>query len=425
MRSVWTALAAVALAATVTGAAHADGLPGPGIDAGPEGVEELAGAARYVTVRAGAGTVAVRVEQRGGRVTASRFLRGRFAIPVVAYDGSAAGVAADGRTLVLVRPREKFPRAATTFAVLDAARLKIREIVTLRGDFSFDALSPDGRLLYLVQYVSPRDFTRYRVRAFDLAAGRLLRKPVVDPRETATMRGSPVTRETSPDGRWAYTLYDGAGGHPFIHALDTAARRAVCIDLHALEGFKRIYDVRLRVASDGSTITVHDSTEPIAVVDTSTFRVSAPRPAPTARPARKTADSGRPEWLFVPPAALVLAAGLTLALRSRRRTVRSSGGLAAADRERHDRGHGGPAVEPASNGHDVHELVPAELRRVEDGAIRRRVVDRKPLPRAARSLDPEGDADRGASARGGSRQPVVAERVRHDAQNWRGRHRLR
>jgi hypothetical protein len=371
MRTVSTALATVVIAAIAAGAAQADGLPGPGVDAGPEGVEELAGAARYVTMRAGAGTVAVRVEQRGGRVTASRFLRGRFAIPVVAYDGSAAGVSADGRTLVLVRPRQTFPRAATTFAVLDAARLKIREIVTLRGDFSFDALSPDGRLLYVVQYVSPRDFTRYRVRAFDLAAGRLLRKPIVDPRETATMRGSPVTRETSPDGRWAYTLYDGAGGHPFIHALDTAARRAVCIDLHALAGFKRIYDVRMRVAADGSAITVHDRGDPIAVVDASTFRVSAPRPAPTPRPTRATGDDGPPTWFFVPPAVLVLAAGLTLVLRSRRRTVRTSGGLAAPDRERHHRGRGGPAVEPASNGHHVHGLVPAELRRVEDGAIRR------------------------------------------------------
>jgi hypothetical protein len=325
MATIGTAFAAVALAAALAASgARADGLPGPGIDAGPEGVEELTGAARYVTVPAGPGTIAVRVEHDGGRVVASRFLRGRFAIPVVAYDGSAAGVSADGRTLVLVRPREKFPRAATTFAVLDAPRLKIREIVTLRGDFSFDALSPDGRLLYLVQYVSPRDFTRYRVRAFDLAAGQLLRKPVVDPRETATMRGSPVTRETSADGRWAYTLYDGAGGHPFIHALDTAARRAVCIDLHALEGFKRIYDVRLRMADDDATLTVRHDGDPLAVVDTVTFRVSDPAPAPPRmRAPAPRGDATRTP--FVVPATILgaaaVAAALALALRYRRRTA--------------------------------------------------------------------------------------------------------
>ena len=45
------------------------------------------------------------------------------------------------------------------------------DLITLQGDFSFDALSPDGRLLYLVQYLSPRDPTRYLVRLYDLERG--------------------------------------------------------------------------------------------------------------------------------------------------------------------------------------------------------------------------------------------------------------
>ena len=44
------------------------------------------------------------------------------------------------------------------------------------------------------------------------------------------MSGIPVTRMPSMDGRWAYTLYDN-GRHSFVHALDTARRTAVCIDL--------------------------------------------------------------------------------------------------------------------------------------------------------------------------------------------------
>ena len=62
------------------------------------------------------------------------------------------------------------------------------------------------------------------MRAYDLVRGRLLHAPVVDPRETdEKMRGNPISRALSPDGRWAYTLYDGGGGTPFVHALDTSA----------------------------------------------------------------------------------------------------------------------------------------------------------------------------------------------------------
>ena len=119
-------------------------------------------------------------------------------------------------------------------------------MVALRGDFSFDALSPDGRLLYLIHYLSRRDPTRYEVRAYDVPAGRLLPAPIVDPREAdERMRGLPITRVASADGRWHYTLYDGAGSHPFIHALDTVGRTAVCIDLDGIAGRQDLYDLRL------------------------------------------------------------------------------------------------------------------------------------------------------------------------------------
>ena len=45
------------------------------------------------------------------------------------------------------------------------------------------------------------------------------------------MDGYPLTRVTSADGRWVYTLYQngGVGGYPFIHALDTVRGVAHCI----------------------------------------------------------------------------------------------------------------------------------------------------------------------------------------------------
>src|SRR6187431_726598 len=121
----WTALAIGLVAMTVTaGAARADGLPVVGIEAGPAGVAAEDGDVRYVTLRAGGGTLLAKIAQGGGEVIHSTFLRDWFSVPVVAFDGSTSGLSNDGRTLVLVRPRVAFPRERTTFAVFDANRLR-------------------------------------------------------------------------------------------------------------------------------------------------------------------------------------------------------------------------------------------------------------------------------------------------------------
>ncbi|HYM63081.1 MAG TPA: hypothetical protein VES61_00215 [Gaiellaceae bacterium] len=310
------ALAAAGLSA---GTARADGLPVLGIDVGDSGVTTPQ--VRYVALSVRGDTLVAKVEREGGRVLDRNALRGRFTIPAVALDGSADGLSADGRTLVLIRPRVRFPRAESAFAILGAERLRVRERLTLRGDFSFDALSPDGSLLYLIEYLSPRDPTRYQVRVYDLDAGRLLPDPVVDPNESADeMRGYPLTRVTSPDGRWAYTLYDGNREHPFVHALDTTNRKAHCIDLDALVGLD-LADVGLNLGAGGRTLTVLVGPEPIAVIDTSTFKVSEPgaaglAPAPTLS---EPANDGGPWPLIGTGGGLLLLGAAALALNLRRR----------------------------------------------------------------------------------------------------------
>jgi hypothetical protein len=123
-----------ASAGFLASAARADGLPVLGVGVGGSGVASAAGDARYVTLPAGRGTVVARVSPAGGRVLGSRVLRGSFTIPAVAYDGSASGLSADGRILVLIEPRQSFPRAKTTFTVLSAPRLRPLRVVRLHGD---------------------------------------------------------------------------------------------------------------------------------------------------------------------------------------------------------------------------------------------------------------------------------------------------
>src|SRR3712207_8649807 len=50
-----------------------------------------------------------------------------------------------------IRPRVAFPQTRTRLAVLDARRLTVRRRLDLRGDFSFDAISPGGRWIYLIE----------------------------------------------------------------------------------------------------------------------------------------------------------------------------------------------------------------------------------------------------------------------------------
>jgi hypothetical protein len=303
------AIVACATAAT----ANADGLPVLGVDVGSKGVTVPGAVTRYVTLWSGPNsTVVARVARNSGRIVRSRPLPEAFTIPAVAYDRSASGLSADGRVLVLIQPRVAFPRARTSFAVLDARHLRVRKLLRLPGDFSFDAISPRGNRIYLIQYLSANDPTKYAVRSFDVRAGRLLREPVVDPHEAAEqMRGQPLSRAMSPDGRWAYTLYDGNGKAPFVHALDTSRATARCIDLDALGGDENLWRLRLAMRGDGKQLAVRDGSQTELVVSTRTFAVSRP-----SAPAAATQESSL-TWPWAAGAgalALALAAaGLVVA----------------------------------------------------------------------------------------------------------------
>jgi hypothetical protein len=371
MRTRLLTLALGLLAAALVPAAHADGLPVEGVDASLSGVPGISpGDPRFVTLPAEKDTVVAAIDVVGGQVLRSRYLPGRFTVPVVAYDGSASGLSADGSTLVLIRPRLAFPRRTTTFAVLDTKRLRPRDVFTLQGDFSFDALSPDGRWLYFVEYLSERDPSRYLVRLYDLQRGRMLPEPIIDPQEVGdVMRGMPVTRTASPDGRFAYTLYDGAGKHPFIHALDTVEKTARCIDLHGLMGFELLSELQLDVSPDGGTLSVVHGQEPLALVDTRTNEVT--EPAERTEPAQPETSSATPKdeprtvpWALIAGAAaalllLLVGAQRLLKRRLRRRApkpVEVLGGVGdeveveLGDPLLDDAPHGLPEV-----GHEAHE----------------------------------------------------------------------
>jgi hypothetical protein len=310
-------LSTLLLAATLVAEAGAAKVPILGIDVGQSGVVGPRGD-RFVTLPSGASTIVAAVRQRSGEISSYRRLRGRYTIPAVAYDGTAGGLSADGHTLVLTRPRVRFPRAESSFLVLDTRTLRPWRRLTLTADWSFDAISPDGRYLYLIEYTDPEDTSSYAVRLYDLARGRLATEPIVDPHEAdEAMRGSPLTRVSSPDGRWEYTLYDGGGKAPFVHALDTVGRTARCIDLDELSWLIGSDMSQLRMRLRAGRLVIDAGGNPLLRIDTTTFAVHEPAPASPVKPAAP-AEPDRGGWWIPVLTALVLAAILALAVFRRR-----------------------------------------------------------------------------------------------------------
>lgn len=253
------------------GAAGADAQKGGPVTVltGGQGVVAPDGKTRYVTLTTGRDTIVSFVRLPSGQVHQWRQLPGYFGVPVIALDGTTDGISADGRTLVLATPAGG---VSTQFALIDTRTLRLRR-VTLPGVWSYDAISPDGSLLYLVEYEELGANVSYRVRAYDIADRRLLSRPIVD-RSVGErlMRGWAVTRRATSDGRWAYTLYARAQKDPFVHALDTVRRRAYCIDLPL--DLKRPEQMALRLALRADRmLEVRNGRNTVAAVDTRTFAV--------------------------------------------------------------------------------------------------------------------------------------------------------
>jgi hypothetical protein len=315
--------------------ARADGAPVVSFQ-GAHAVASPDGKVRYAA-QPGRGSTKLQAIRAGGIL--SHRIPGRFIVPVVAADGTPSGLSANGRTLVLVRPVTTFPARTTRLAIIDPNTLRERAEITLRGDFSLDAISPNGEWAYLIQYTNRRDATRYVVRALNLRTHELLRRDIVDPHDAdEQMRGNPLSRVQSAGGDWAYTLYDG-DGKPFLHALDTARLTARCIDL-PLPAPNAPY-ARLRLS--GPLLLVIVGGHAMVTLDTRTFAVARlargtvtpapPNPAASPSRARRTrtapaAPSGDSPWVIVAGLAM-LAALASAVLFARRRRIRSAGRAAA------------------------------------------------------------------------------------------------
>src|SRR5262245_22580002 len=206
---------------------------------------------------------------KDGTAVKSLGVKGKWGIPRI---DAGASLSFDGKTLVLAPT--KLSVASSSFKIVDTATLRVKKTVTLRGNYAFDALSPQAGLLYLVKY-SGQDTSHYVVKAVNLRTGKLLPGRIADKtQESWVMEGLPVTRISSADGRSVYTLYANPAGYAFVHALDTVGRSAHCVGIPWKGSTDRHWAMRLALRSDGKLgVNWQDTGQPYVAIDLSTWKI--------------------------------------------------------------------------------------------------------------------------------------------------------
>jgi hypothetical protein len=268
------ALLLVAVAALAVVPLAFGAYPAPIAVQGGDGVRSLDGSMRFVALKAAGGRTLVRaVRTSDGSTAITQTVAGAFGVPALTQSGLAGGLFHDGSALVL---QSVGIASASRFVVVGTQDLAVRDTIALKGTFGFDALSPDGSRLYLIQHTSKDDLQHYVVRAYDLSTHRLLPGRIADKTQKGwVMQGWPVSRATTADGRWAYTLYANPGGYPFIHALDTVRGVAHCVGLPWTAGQDPAYNFALALNGRSLAVKWQDG-RTWRRVDTTNWRITKP-----------------------------------------------------------------------------------------------------------------------------------------------------
>ncbi len=158
-------------------------------------------------------------------------LDGQWAPPWT-YGPAPTGISRNGKWMVLVG--SKTPSGAggaERFAVVDLANHKLDRVITafgVSGDVSFDAVSDDGKNVYLVEHLVPSPHYVVRVASFQgngFADGVLGQIKTAEPEVMNGLYHASV----AVSGDWFLSLYSNPVHGPFIHALNTTQLYAQCI----------------------------------------------------------------------------------------------------------------------------------------------------------------------------------------------------
>jgi DNA-binding beta-propeller fold protein YncE len=250
----------------------------------PAGIASADGRFFYVASAGTSSTDVQRYDRRTGTLIARRAIDGSWTL---------GGVSATGRFVALAAPGT----ARSKILVVDTSSGR-RQLITLRGRYDAEAVSPDGRAVYLIRW---HGTSAYSVKYYDLARSQLrpatlsMKGQYVAP----VMTGSPAGSIATSDGRWLLTLYlNTKQGRAFVHALNLVDRNAVCIVLPGEgSGLSALRSYALAASPDGKiAYAANPALGVIAEVDLEGFGVEATIDMPKSRAsatASALSESGR------------------------------------------------------------------------------------------------------------------------------------
>ena len=176
-------------------------------------------------------TVLVDTDPATGRTRAQLDLKHAYRMPSATASGMPGGLSQNSSWLVVEnydQAGESLP-TASHFLVVKTAAMQIAARIDLDGFFDFDAISNDGKRLYLIQYLNGR---QYYVRDYDIGARTLDPHPVVDKNDGSdAMTGIRLSGVAPTGGGWLFSVYVRDHSNPFVHALSLDNTLAFCLDL--------------------------------------------------------------------------------------------------------------------------------------------------------------------------------------------------
>ena len=170
------------------------------------------------------------IDPQTGATLHSTRLPGTYLLPFATLNGLPGGLSQNGEWLVVQNFNDNpdGPPTATHMLLFDTTFSKPPAPIELHGFFEFDAVSNDGKRVYLIEYASA---SIYRVRVYNVGVG-LDPNVVFDKSDgTNAMTGTRLSGVASPDGRWLFSVYAREHASPFVHALDLNSSIAFCLDL--------------------------------------------------------------------------------------------------------------------------------------------------------------------------------------------------
>ena len=165
----------------------------------PAGLTDLKHQRLYVAYPIPGGSTSISVIDTGSGATMHTFsMVGSYS---TADRGNADSMlSGDGRWLALRAQNTSV--GTTSIALVDTQAGKLVKNIHLTGDFTLDAVSPRGTMLYLVEYYQAGT-SHYNVRAYDVNANRLLEGSIVDKAEYLKEQSFTGLAESS-DGQTLY-----------------------------------------------------------------------------------------------------------------------------------------------------------------------------------------------------------------------------